>query len=128
VIAIFVIVVMALLGLAMTRILSAASDAIVYEVYGLRALQAARSGIEQKIVEVFPLSEDEESDCATELNSKLNFPNLPGFENCTYTTTCEATAIGVDGAEGIYYRFKSTGKCQIGGITVNRVVSVDAKQ
>ncbi len=55
VISLFVIVVMGLLVLTLIRLLSASSDTLIYEVYGLRAHQAAKSGLELKLTEVFPL-------------------------------------------------------------------------
>lgn len=126
VIALFVIVVMAALGLTMTRILSASSDSVVYEVYGLRALNAARSGIEAKVSEVFPLSGA--PDCATSLNSNADFSAVGGFENCTYTASCEATALGAGGINGTLYRFTSVGNCSIGDITISRQIQVEARE
>jgi MSHA biogenesis protein MshP len=127
VIAIFVIVVMSLLGLAMTRILSASSNTIVYEVYGLRALQAARSGIEANIAKVFPVpkSDPEVAGPCGPLLSNVEFSAVPGFENCNYSATCDATLYG-DGTHTLY-KFASIGKCTAGDISVSRMVKVEAK-
>ena len=56
VISLFVIIVMALLGLTLSRLLSASSESIIYEVYGQRALNAARAGVEAQIALAFPIS------------------------------------------------------------------------
>jgi len=125
VIALFVIVVMSLLGLAMSRMLSASANTIVYEVYGLRAMQAARAGIEQSIAMVFPVPSDE-AECVDPLESNIEFSSVPGFENCSFKARCSATEFG-SGA-GILYKFSSIGRCEVGGISVSREISVEARQ
>lgn len=134
VIAIFVIVVMSLLGLAMSRILSASANTIVYEVYGLRALQAARAGLELSIANVFPVPAPVPPDggtCTAVLDSDAAFPafsSVPGFENCSFLAECSATTFGSGATGGTLYRFSSTGRCEVGDISVSRTVSVEAKE
>ena len=55
VIALFIIIVLAILGLAMLRMLAASADSVVSEVYGQRALNAARAGVERSIAAAFPV-------------------------------------------------------------------------
>lgn len=57
VIAIFILVVMLLLGVALTRVLSTSSETIAYEVVGARAYQAANIGLQRRLTELFPLNE-----------------------------------------------------------------------
>jgi MSHA biogenesis protein MshP len=125
VIAIFVIVVMSLLGLAMTRILSASSNTIVYEVYGLRALQAARAGIEANIDQVFPVPVA--AGVCGPLVSSTEFSTVPGFENCSFSSTCSSTVFGTGIDEGTLFSFESTGTCGVGDVIARRKVSVEAK-
>jgi MSHA biogenesis protein MshP len=127
VIALFVIIVFALLGLTMTRLLSSSSDAIIHEVYGLRALNAARTGIEQAISATFPLPPNTPSCNAASVTPVDFHPNIKGLENCSYVVDCERITV-TDGATYTHYRFESTGSCQVGKILVSRRINVDALQ
>jgi MSHA biogenesis protein MshP len=127
VIAVFVIIVFSLLGLTLTRMLASSSDAIIHEVYGLRALSAARTGVEQAISAAFPLAPEAPS-CNAAPVAPVNFnSNIKGLENCSYVAGCEAITV-TDGATYTYYRFESTGSCLVGEILVSRRISVDALQ
>ena len=127
VIAIFVIIVFSLLGLTLTRLLASSSDAIIHEVYGLRALNAARTGVEQAISSAFPLHPATPS-CSAAPVAPVNFnPNIKGLENCSYQAGCQAITV-TDVATYTYYRFESTGSCLVGEILVSRRISVDALQ
>lgn len=123
VIALFVIIIMALLGLAMVRLLSASADAVIHEVYGVRALQAAQSSLELKIQEAFPLTQDGAGSCNS-TNTKA-FVNVPGLENCFTITSCSLTN-GFVGETTEYYSFQSTGICAAGKVIASRTVAVDA--
>ena len=124
VIAIFVIVVMSLLGLTITQILSASSDAVIHEVYGVRALNAAQTGIQASIADAFPVSGA--SVCAgTGTPLVLDLSAVNGLENCTVTATCVMTPFDAGTVE--YYRFNSVGTCSAGDVIASRHVAVDAK-
>jgi len=119
VIALFVIIVLGLLGITMTRLLSSSSETVVYEVLGQRALNAARAGVDCAVANQF----------GTGCNNPVNktFINVPGLENCTYTVLANNKAI-VDGAKTFtYWTFASIGECSAGNTIVNRTVYVDAK-
>jgi MSHA biogenesis protein MshP len=127
VIAVFVIIVFSLLGLTLTRLLVSSSDAIIHEVYGLRALNAARTGVEQAISSAFPLPPAPPS-CSAAPVAPVNLNlNIKGLENCAYVAGCEAIIV-TDVATYTYYRFESTGSCLVGEILVSRRISVDALQ
>jgi MSHA biogenesis protein MshP len=127
VIAVFVIIVFSLLGLTLTRMLASSSDAIIHEVYGLRALSAARTGVEQAINSAFPLPPAAPSCVATPVTPVDFLPNIKGLENCSYLVGCQSITV-TDGATYTYYRFESTGSCQAGKILVSRRINVDALQ
>ena len=119
VIALFVIIVLAMLGLTMTRLLSSSSETIIYEILGQRALNSARSGIECAVASQFGTG------CSQPSNKTFN--NVAGLENCSYTVTTNNKAI-TDGAKTFtYWTFSSTGQCSAGNIIVSRTVYVDAK-
>jgi MSHA biogenesis protein MshP len=126
VIAVFVIIVFSLLGLTLTRMLASSSDAIIHEVYGLRALNAARAGVEQTISAAFPLSGSPSCNAAS---TQVDFNgNIEGLANCSYLAGCLPITV-TDGATSYtYYRFESTGSCQAGNILVSRRINVDALQ
>lgn len=119
VIALFVIIVLAMLGLTMTRLLSSSSETIIHEILGQRALNAARSGIDCAVASQFGTG------CSQPTNK--NFTAVPGLENCFYTVVTQSKAI-IDGAKTFtYWTFSSTGQCTAGNIIVSRTVYVDAK-
>lgn len=123
VIALFVIIIFALLGLTMTRLLSSSSNTIIHEVLGQRALNAARSGIECSLAEHFK-SDPAATICAQFLSH--TFSTVKGLENCRYDTPLPTSRAIVDGAKNFtYMTFTSTGHCTAGNINVTRVVYVD---
>lgn len=118
VIALFVIIVLALLGLTMTRLLSSSSEAIIHEVLGQRALNAARTGIECAVAEEFGAG------CSNPIFKE--FSGVVGLENCSYTVAPVSKLIE-DGAKTFtFWTFSSTGQCRAGKINVTRFVYIDA--
>lgn len=124
VVSIFVLLVMSLLGLTMLRINSTASDSMLQDVFGLRAFNAARSGLELQLAQAFPLS----GTAICTANSTVNLNNLPGFERCTVSMACQQVSVNFANNNRTYYRFSSTGQCDAGDKIVSRTLSVDALQ
>jgi MSHA biogenesis protein MshP len=118
VIALFVIIVLALLGLTMTRLLSSSSETIIYEVLGQRALNAARSGIECALANEFDSSCSKSNDEA--------FTGVAGLENCSYFVTPASKPIQDGLKQFTYWTFTGEGKCTAGNIQVTRFIYVDA--
>jgi len=122
-ISVFVIVVLGMLGITLTGLLATSAESVTYEVLGLRALNAARSGLEVQVSLAFPLdtSSAPASACGT------NNQNLSGegFNGCSFSADCDDVGVGSNGIT--YFRFSSTGTCTLSGITVNRTVAVDAR-
>lgn len=133
VISLFVIVVMALLVLTLTRLLSASGETLIYEVYGLRAHQAARSGLEVKLTEAFPVCppgsvnplcvDSSRNDPAACNNTTEQTFSHSGLQNCSVNASCSVSDTG----NSRYYRFTSTGTCEAGDAVTSRTVSVDAR-
>ncbi|MFA3791470.1 type II secretory pathway protein [Aliiglaciecola sp. SL4] len=123
IIALFVIVIMTILGLTMVKLLSSSSDAVIHEVYGARALHAAQSSMERNIAEAFPLTQDGSGSCDS--LSTFSFAAVPGLQNCVTVSGCTLTTDYVDETVQ-YYHFESTGICRSGRITASRTVAVDA--
>jgi MSHA biogenesis protein MshP len=119
VIALFVIIVLALLGLTMTRLLSSSSEAIIHEVLGQRAINAARSGIECAVADKFGAG------CANPAFKVLS--GVAGLENCSYQIAEASPKSITDGVKNFsYLTFTSTGQCRAGKINVSRFVYIDA--
>ena len=118
VIALFVIIVFALLGLTMTRLLSSSSETIIHEVLGQRALNAAKAGVECAV--------------AQEFGAGCNYPDfkefngIAGLENCSFQVTPVSKLIEDGVKQFTYWTFSSKGQCTAGKINVTRFVYVDA--
>jgi MSHA biogenesis protein MshP len=119
VMALFVIVVLAYLGLTISRLLASGTDAVVHEVLGQRALNAARAGIECQLATTFATTP-----CAN--LPQFTFNNVQGLENCTYQASVSQKNV-IDGSlTRTYAQFTSTGQCAVGNIVVSRTVYIDA--
>ena len=124
VIALFILIVLAILGVAMLKMLAASADSVVSEVYGQRALNAARSGVERAISGAFPLSGV--SSCPATYN--ITFTNTPGLLNCNYASACDVISVDDSGDVYQYFRFTAQGSCIAGDTVVSRNVSVEGIQ
>jgi MSHA biogenesis protein MshP len=123
VMALFVVVVLAFLGLTLNKMVASSSNTIVYEVLGQRALNAAKTGIECQIAATIPIAGAASPYCMSP--ASLSFINIAGLENCRYSTSSSNKVIR-DGVQiQTYYQFTSTGQCEVGEIVVSRTVYVD---
>jgi len=138
VIAVFIIVVMTVLGLALVRMLGASSESVAYEVIGTRAFTAAQTGAQWAGREIFPLgtgfslhcdgSTVSESNTSFVTPQTLNPPssigNNNGLENCLVSSLkCED--LKYDGVA--YFTITSTGQCNVGGVTTSRTIVIEAR-
>ena len=121
VLAIFIIVVMTLLGTALVRMISTNAETIVYEVGGIRAYQAAQAGAQRKLSEVFPLS-PVSRDCPAD--SEWDFSTIKGLEGCNkVNVTCSDATI----EDITYYTITSTGQCTVAEIFTSRTIEIKAR-
>ncbi len=122
VIAIFIIVVMTLLGSALVKMVSSNAETIAYEVIGTRAFQAAQAGAQKKMSILFPLLP---SSGTCTVDSEYDFSTIEGLENCkAVDVNCiqDATVSGVS-----YYSITSTGQCNVAGVFTSRTIEIKAK-
>lgn len=126
VIAIFIIIVMTLLGTALVRMLSTEAESVAYEVIGTRAFLAAQSGMQWQLQQVFPLNSSA-TDCPVAFSTK-DFTNSgvdgKGLKNCRAELSCESF-IHTDGVR--YYQLESTGICSVAEVVTSRKIAVDAR-
>lgn len=107
-IALFVIVIMALLAAAMGRFLVDSSEKHTVEVRGVRALMAAQSGLEIALYRLYPNGEWQGQQCAA--STSLSFTDA-GLTGCQAIVTCNKVAVSAAGATQTAYDFSSEGRC-----------------
>jgi MSHA biogenesis protein MshP len=125
ILALFVIVILTLLGSILTRMISTSSETVSQEVLGTRAYMAANSALQSELQRLFPLN-GAVATCNIstlhDLQTVLN-TDIPGLYTCEAVTTCDNYYPNpVDPLGGTkYYRLTSTGKCGSG------VMEIDSK-
>ncbi|HLV49049.1 MAG TPA: pilus assembly PilX N-terminal domain-containing protein [Aliidiomarina sp.] len=134
-IAVFIIVVMSVVGAAMVRLLNDSTAGAVTEVYGARAHQAAHSGIEIFLTELFPLNETSAASICPERDNNINIKNVSayntyafssaGLANCSVTVRCDE--LDVTPFIGRHFRILSIGQCKVGEQRFSRQLLVEAR-
>jgi MSHA biogenesis protein MshP len=126
VIAIFVIIVMTLLGLALVRMINASSEAIVYEVLGTRAFQSAQTGLQWTLQQTFPLGDSSNAASCAVVNVAVppTLTGVDGLAQCWFEHSCTSKP-PVDGVT--YYTLESTGQCEDSGVITSRKLEVEAR-
>ena len=104
--ALFVIIVVLLLGSALVRVLSTSSETLAQEVIGTRALMAANSGMQAHLQKTFPLNLPAACPADDDYES---FSDVAGLYHCYARVTCELYASDVESVN--YFRLTSTGEC-----------------
>ncbi|WP_432463813.1 hypothetical protein [Agarivorans sp. QJM3NY_33] len=125
-VALFVIVVMALLGAGLSSMIQDTSRNAAWEVLGTRANLAAASGLEQALSELFPLNLPNPADCA-DVNSN---PTLTGegFANCRVQLRCNRLAVSAVGlSDTRFFDLSATASCGAGGVAVQRSQRVQTR-
>ncbi len=125
VVALFVIIVLTLLAGAMINVVSNSSSNVINDVFGVRVKQAANAGIQTLISQSFPIGSTPQT-CQTTVNSPSSFTNIPGLNGCSYVARCDSEDIEFSGTDYRYYKFTSTGVCELSGSVFSRTVAVDA--
>ena len=123
VMAIFIIVLMSILLLALGRQLISASTSVSIEVQGNRAFNAAQSGLQLGLAQLFPLNTT--ASCAA-VAASFSF-NQPGLQSCTATLSCLQVNNPDDPTPSRpLFRLTSAGRCEAGEIRSSRVVVMEA--
>jgi|GEM_PF-339504 len=137
--ALFIIIVLTLLGSALVKVLSTSSETIAQEVIGTRALMAANSAMQTELSILFPLATDAAIPNPIGICNANNAHDLPpagsdisGLYHCNASTTCDLyhTQDLIN-----YYRLTSTGECGSSAISAEsknlvrstRTVQVEAR-
>lgn len=137
--ALFVIIVVLLLGTSLVRVLSTSSETVAQEVIGTRALMAANSGMQAHLQILFPLSTDADTPHPEGVctNTLKTYPLKDAGNDIVGLYHCEAKAICTlitehDGVK--YYKLTSTGSCGTdldwnsdGVVDSSRTIQVEAR-
>ena len=125
VIAIFVIIVISLLGLALVKMLDSSQENLAFEVLGTRAYNAAQSGIQWQLAQIFPLDGSTQL-CSAISNSPPDISAISGFEGCEIKLAVDSCVDFIHDSTR-YYTIISTGQCDIGSEITSRTIEIEAK-
>lgn len=111
-IALFVIVVMALLAAAMGRFLVDSGEKNTVEVRSVRALLAAQSGLEIALYQLFPNrpTTPPSDRCSLVQEGERQFSN-PGLVGCKVEVSCQEVPVTYNNQSSTGYRLQSVGQC-----------------
>lgn len=131
-VAIFIIVVMSILGVAMVRILGDLGRSTVSDVYGARAYAAARSGAEVFLTQLFPLNSAVNASLCPERVSNLPATevftasyNEEGLANCNSSVRCDRFELQSP-FNGTHFRIITEGSCDAGSMVYSKQVILEA--
>ena len=119
-VAIFILVVMALLGAAIVNIMLSGQQGMSSEVLSTRAFFSAESGAQYALAQVFPL--DGSSGSCQAPYPTLNLTS-PGLAGCSAAVSCTGSTIG----SKLYYTITSSGTCDFGGTSAVRQIELMAR-
>lgn len=122
VIALFVIIVLAFLAYAMIQITDNSSRGNVYEVYGSRALNAANTGAERALNEIFMPAGSEQ---CSNVTASFQLNHGSAFSGCDISVTCDQFTVTQTGVT--HFRIESTASCSAGEFDTQRSVAVEAR-
>jgi MSHA biogenesis protein MshP len=134
IIAVFIIVVMTLLVAALSKLLSSSTESISYEVLGTRAFFAAQSGMEQGLVQLFPLTSAATSTYCAPVGTVGSASDpaatftTNGLQGCSFTLSCNSGRASTAATETIYYQLTSTGTCGSGQFQTSRTIQMEVWQ
>ncbi len=116
--ALFVIVILAMVVLAMAELQVSSGRSLGFQVLSTRALYATESGVQLAAHRIITAG----GNCGTVTGSQT-FDGVEGLSGCQVTLACSQVAVaGVD-----YFRLTATGNCGIGVEAASRIVEVQVR-
>lgn len=115
--AVFVIVIMAVIGTAAVSVLTTGQRSSADQIIATRSLYSAESGAQWVLSQLFPL-DGSPANC---LNSYpgLNF-NATGIAGCSASTSCSSATV----SGKTYYTIDSTGRCDFSSSSASRRIQI----
>lgn len=124
ILAIFIIIIISLLGASLVSLQRDNATGTNYEVYAVRTYMAAYSASEIALLELFPLGDSVSQTSCADVTSN---PTLPGgdagFHGCEVDVTCSLPA---SGGVATRYQIVSTAVCKTSLINTRRQITVEA--
>ena len=127
VIAVFVIVVLGGLVAALASLLRTSSESVVIEVLGARSYLAAQSGLEQAMMEVYPLDSAPDTSCGVN-GTEYTFVGNQSLEQCSATISCDS-ATYTDDSDTTYTHMvlTSSAVCEAGAQRASRELQIETR-
>ncbi len=122
-VALFVIIVLGALTISMMQAGSDNTRTTVFEVLGMRALNAANSGVEQALGEVIGVGG---SGQCSNVSANMDLSSIAGLKGCTVILSCSEVNIAATGF--IHYTVTGDATCAAGEFVAERSVSVEARE
>lgn len=119
-VAIFILVIMALIGAAMVSIMQTSQQSLSSEVLSTRAFYAAESGAQLALAQLFPL-DGSPANCSASYPTQIFTSN--GLAGCSASVTCSS----LTASARTFYTLRSTGVCSVSDSRASREVEVMAK-
>lgn len=127
VIAVFVIVVLGGLVVALASLLRTSSESVVVEVLGTRSHLAAQSGLEQAMMTVYPLNEEPVTDCSVD-GQNYEFPEDKSLQQCAASISCDSESYTNKADETfIHLTVTSIGVCKAGSQETSRQLQIETR-
>ena len=119
-VAIFILVIMALIGTALVNLSQSSHQALSQEVMSTRAFYAAESGAQFALSQLFPLN-----GAAATCSAPYPTVNMTatGLDGCSAVVNCSSNTIGTN----TYYTLTSTGSCSFITTSATRQIELMAK-
>jgi MSHA biogenesis protein MshP len=138
VIAVFIIVVMTVLGVALVRMLGASSESVAYEVIGTRAYAMAQTGVQWAGGKVFPLNSGAlhcdgttpVANSGNDFTSSSIFSPPSSISNNDGLNGCQISSLTCNDLkydDVVYFTISSTGRCDVGGVITSRTIVIEAR-
>jgi len=129
-VAIFVITVLAMVVVAMTRMDEASSLSFGQNFYSVKAFYAAESGAQVALAKSFPAAGTPDA-CISNFYTRtfaVGGTNVPGLNGCSVSVSCTFKKINKLAAnEKTFYTFISTATCGAGSEQTKRIIEVRAR-
>ncbi|WP_051215758.1 hypothetical protein [Ferrimonas futtsuensis] len=130
IIALFIVVVMLMLGVTLVQMLDSQDDQMVLEVNGTRTWSAGQAGLDWGLAQVLnrgAVAADAACAAASAtLSGGTGLPTGAGLGNCRVQVSCIHTAFTLDGDVRNRFIISSNANCGTGGLAVSRAFESQA--
>jgi len=130
IISLFILLVLGVLGTGLVNMLQSEDRAAAFEVFAVRATEAARTGADAMLAQIFPPGGTAQRCSTIGSPQVVDLSSVAGLDGCNVSTICQDTADTPINGE-IYYQITATANCGGGSGTaafnVERRIVAEAK-